>query len=445
MLTLGCRSRKSKVLTESRFLWVNLQLMNLCEVSERRKDRVVKDALKKLPTGLDAIYVRSLKQINKQEPHMRTLGIKTLRWVIYAQRPLTTTELRHALAAEEALERGEDDEQDSEQDAELDEIDVILGACANLLVEDNSVGRNAVRPIHYSVQEFITQSTSHALLNTFQDVDQIHALLNTFQDVDQIHALLNTFQDVDQIHASLAETCISHLESKLLGSRPCSDPDSLYHWIYKNPFVWYAACAFDYHLKCCTSPSEKIIGLMKAFLELPSPVLASVLQLKALRTYSDGWPNPFLDFDPYGGAVDKRTVVYSTKLYDVQELECCWRDLGIPPAALHRACSAGLKSAISRLLAGKIDVDEQDDNGLTAMYYAAVSGNADVVRMLLEEGAGVNAQGGYFGNALQAASSGGHEAIVRLLLDNKADVNAQGGEYGNALQDHFESPRNGTV
>jgi ankyrin repeat protein len=39
-----------------------------------------------------------------------------------------------------------------------------------------------------------------------------------------------------------------------------------------------------------------------------------------------------------------------------------------------------------------------------------------------------------YGNALQAASSGGHEAIVKLLLEKGADVNAQGGDYGNALQ-----------
>ncbi|KAF4432780.1 GA-binding protein subunit beta-1 [Colletotrichum fructicola] len=54
--------------------------------------------------------------------------------------------------------------------------------------------------------------------------------------------------------------------------------------------------------------------------------------------------------------------------------------------------------------------------------------------LLLNQGADVNAQGGYYSNALQAASGGGHQEIVQLLLNQGADVNAQGGEYGNALQ-----------
>ncbi|KAK4221382.1 hypothetical protein QBC38DRAFT_377240, partial [Podospora fimiseda] len=43
-------------------------------------------------------------------------------------------------------------------------------------------------------------------------------------------------------------------------------------------------------------------------------------------------------------------------------------------------------------------------------------------------------------NALQAASSGGHQEIVKLLLDKGADVNAQGGEDANALY-HLAKPR----
>jgi ankyrin repeat protein len=43
-------------------------------------------------------------------------------------------------------------------------------------------------------------------------------------------------------------------------------------------------------------------------------------------------------------------------------------------------------------------------------------------------------QGGHYGNALQAASAKGYRQVVKMLLDKGADVNAQDGEYGNALQ-----------
>ena len=48
-------------------------------------------------------------------------------------------------------------------------------------------------------------------------------------------------------------------------------------------------------------------------------------------------------------------------------------------------------------------------------------GHEAVVRLLLEKGADVNAQGGQYGNALQAASYRGHEAVVRLLLKSGAE------------------------
>ena len=69
-----------------------------------------------------------------------------------------------------------------------------------------------------------------------------------------------------------------------------------------------------------------------------------------------------------------------------------------------------------------------------ALQAASHAGNIPVVRLLLCRGANVNAQGGKLGNALQAASSMGHSDLVKLLLDKGADVNAQGGHFGSALQ-----------
>jgi ankyrin repeat protein len=57
-----------------------------------------------------------------------------------------------------------------------------------------------------------------------------------------------------------------------------------------------------------------------------------------------------------------------------------------------------------------------------------------VVKVLLDTGAEVNAQGGLYGSALQAASVQGHEKVVQMLLNAGADVNAEGGYYGDALR-----------
>ena len=51
-----------------------------------------------------------------------------------------------------------------------------------------------------------------------------------------------------------------------------------------------------------------------------------------------------------------------------------------------------------------------------------------IVKMLIESGADVNAQGGIYGTALQIASERGSEAIVKMLIESGADVNAQGGD-----------------
>jgi ankyrin repeat protein len=83
---------------------------------------------------------------------------------------------------------------------------------------------------------------------------------------------------------------------------------------------------------------------------------------------------------------------------------------------------------------GKSVIIEQDSTGANALQWASLRGHFRSIQQLLEKGAEVNAQGGFYGNALQAASLRGHVEIVQRLLEEGAEVNAQGGRYGNALQ-----------
>ncbi|KAF2022452.1 hypothetical protein EK21DRAFT_83342, partial [Setomelanomma holmii] len=48
-----------------------------------------------------------------------------------------------------------------------------------------------------------------------------------------------------------------------------------------------------------------------------------------------------------------------------------------------------------------------------------------VVKLLLDKGADVNAQGGEYGKALLAASARGDEAVVKLLLDKGAEARVE--------------------
>lgn len=64
------------------------------------------------------------------------------------------------------------------------------------------------------------------------------------------------------------------------------------------------------------------------------------------------------------------------------------------------------------------------------MRQAAMAGETEVVRALLEQGAEVNSfgLGGY--TAIMDAASEGHFKIVKLLVENGAEINRRDGEYG---------------
>ncbi|KAJ0318321.1 hypothetical protein COL922a_013810, partial [Colletotrichum nupharicola] len=52
-----------------------------------------------------------------------------------------------------------------------------------------------------------------------------------------------------------------------------------------------------------------------------------------------------------------------------------------------------------------------------ALYAASFEGHNNIIKILLNKGADVNAQGGVYSNALYAASSGGYNNIIQMLLN----------------------------
>jgi ankyrin repeat protein len=114
------------------------------------------------------------------------------------------------------------------------------------------------------------------------------------------------------------------------------------------------------------------------------------------------------------------------------------REEGSGYTLLHSAASSGNARVLKQILeaGGSEDIVEQEDTeNETPLHCAASAGDVESFRLLLEYGADPFAAGGYLsGSVIHAASLAGHVEIIRLLLDEGVDCNDHGGFYATPLQ-----------
>ena len=90
--------------------------------------------------------------------------------------------------------------------------------------------------------------------------------------------------------------------------------------------------------------------------------------------------------------------------------------------ALHRAASFGGVDKLIALLTARPDaVDEPDAVGLTPLQYAALWGQIEAAKLLIEHGADVNLAKNW--SPLHYAAAEGEEALAAVLLDAGSDIN----------------------
>ena len=103
------------------------------------------------------------------------------------------------------------------------------------------------------------------------------------------------------------------------------------------------------------------------------------------------------------------------------------------PALINAAKEGDLKQ-VQELLDQGVEVDAKNENGITALMEAYGNGHMEIMQLLLEWEADVDARDTRTGTTiLMAASTLGQIEIVKLLLEWEADANIKGNNGETAL------------
>ncbi|KAJ6178148.1 hypothetical protein N7519_008609 [Penicillium mononematosum] len=381
--------------SDGMFLWVDLQLDNICRVSRAHQDHLIREALSMLPRGLENTYLRIAHRIENDDPYMRNLAVNCLMWVLNAERPLREAEVQHALKLRE-----------KNPIKNLDPIDVILDACGNLLITEDDI----IRPAHFSVKEFFIGSP--------------------------FRGSLRSLQDLNLVHEKMALGCFQYLGSSLRNQSPYKDPFRVEEFLAAHPLVEYLFQedrkfqASLLQLRAIRYPGRFTDLLSSTRLIIPEADASSVLFATRLVKAST-IRNHFAHLKPQGYALHQSAgaghVDLSERLLE-EGFTIDERDLNCT-TPLYHACLEDQVEVVSLLLKHGANVNAEGGYYGCALQAATSRGSLEIMKMLIDHGAAVDGHTGNFGSALIVAIKEGHLNLVKLLLDKGANVNLQGSSY----------------
>ena len=363
----------------SRFLLVSMNIDAILQepTIHRRRQKLnsMTDGL-----GLGDAYGATLDRIKGQGGEKAGLGMAALMWISYAERPLGPDELSQAIAIEiESPNLNSDN---------ILSIGTLLACCQGLVVIDKEA--SIVRLIHFTLQEYL-----------------------------RAHPQL-----IGTAHSTIAETCLSYLNSqqvKALSTTPFPDLQSI-RYLRGIPFLEYSSVYWGTHAKRDLSDRAKLLA-RKLFDDYKNHVSTKILMDASglYRSEFDSW-KPTLFSGLHCVSVFGIDEIVAG-LVEVEGCDINQGDIsGFTP--LMWAALSGHEGVVEILLGRDYaNPDKSGRHGETALWCAAARGHEGVVKILLGRGDVNPEKPGLFGaTPLHGAASKGHEGIVKLLLE-RDDVN----------------------
>jgi hypothetical protein len=391
--------------TSTRFQYVKCQLDVLKQFSIPRD---IRKALGELPADLDQTYDRILCTIslNNQPKVMRIL-----QWLYFSFRPLSLGELAELYILDPEGDTFFDDTQ------RLSGPDVVLGYLPNLVT---------MMPTDFS-QEVGPHPFESSALYQPAKIILAHFSIKEYLISERIrNGPAKNFSIAEcDAHLQIAESSLDY--HVFLSKTELATQATVQHFQ-----LWdYAVTYWMRHLgsvppKLWRSP----ITSLAAQIFMPgAPALLNLVRIRASLSRrkkrdveQDKLAAPLYYAALYGlRDFKERVVVEKHKKEDI---------ITAPRLTYFEKT----KNILQLLLEAGADIDARGKTDETALGEAAFLGDKRLFKLILEQGPNINAVGGMFGTTLQAAAWHGNEDLVIMLLEKNADFNLQGGIFGNALQ-----------
>jgi ankyrin repeat domain-containing protein 50 len=441
------------------FLWVYLVIPTVAkQYNEGRSLGEILEGLKRAPSDLKTIFEHILGLI---DPAFRRQTLHLMEWVCLAERPLSLTELRFALAMDDSLikpyqETAQESTEFVNSDMQMKDMTIGLsGGLAEVKLHHEyhfSVPRkiHIVQFIHQSVNDFLLKD-GFAWLDQNSDGNAIgrghdritKSCINYLKLGEVERAAMSSSRDRSSLEDNLpflkysTQSWFLHAEKAESQNIPQSDLIQRFQWPNAQYFPTWIKIYRNIGSYSNRYLQEKTTLMHVAAASNLESIVVALLNLDTSLEAKDATGNTALHDAARWG--HKRIV---RMLLDAgADANATTNEQATP---LERAGAGGHGEVVKLLLGNGAEVNLKTGDTGTALQSAAFQGRWITVKLLLDNGADINAQGGRYGNALQAAAENGSEAMVKLLLDRGADINAQGGYYGNALQAAAAAARDGS-
>ena len=318
-----------------------------------------------------------MNRIEGQLSDQEILAKEVLSWITCAKRPLTTTELQHALAIK--VGQAEFDE------GSKTDIEDIVSVCAGLVTVDEEGG--IIRLVHYTTQEYFERTQKKWFSTVEFDISSI---------------------------------CVTYLSFTVFGSGFCHTDSSFEERLRLNPLYDYAARYWGDHARQASSLNERIIDFLKceSKVEAATQGMLARKRFPSHSDYSQHFPRRMtgLHLAAYFGITNLIEILLRS--VDVESKDTSGR------TPLSWAAQRGHATVVKQLLEAKANVEAKSGAG-TPLSYAAGRGHEAVVKQLLEARAEVDPKDAWDQTPLLLAAAGGHEAVVKMLLEANADVDSK--------------------